>query len=219
MLLIYYTNSMNVNDARSLRRPQAERRATTRRALLDAARQLFSEQGYTDVTVEAVVRKAGITRGALYYHFTDKRDLFRAVVEEIEEEIHEQVRAAATAAGEKPRGALAVVQAGNDAFLDACLGADVQRILLRDGPAVLGWEEWHALEARYALRQIEIGIEALIEAGLAPPQPVRPLAHLIHGATIEAALYIVRADNAKAARDEIGPILVRLFGGLANNAS
>ena len=81
---------MNVRENRE-RRTQAQRRATTRRALLDAARSLFAERGYHETAAEEIVRRAGLTRGALYHHFEDKKDLFRAVVEEMEGEIDERI--------------------------------------------------------------------------------------------------------------------------------
>ena len=74
---------MNVSEDNRGRRTQAERRASTRRALLDAARSLFAEKGYQQTTAEEIVRRAELTRGALYHHFEDKKDLFGAVVDEI----------------------------------------------------------------------------------------------------------------------------------------
>ncbi|HZC83333.1 MAG TPA: helix-turn-helix domain-containing protein, partial [Rubrobacter sp.] len=82
---------MNVSNKEKGRRTQAERTATTRRALLDAARSLFAERGYHGAAAEEIVRRAGLTRGALYHHFEDKKDLFRAVVDEMEGEIDERI--------------------------------------------------------------------------------------------------------------------------------
>src|SRR5918997_2783844 len=86
---------MYINRDNPGRRSQAERRAATRRALLDAARELFAERGYHGAAAEEIVRRAGVTRGAMYHHFGDKRGLFRAVVEEIETEVDEAALEAA----------------------------------------------------------------------------------------------------------------------------
>ena len=196
-----------------MRRTQAERRETTRRALLDAARSLFATEGYAAVGIEEVARRAGVTRGALYHHFRDKRDLFRAVAEGIEAELDRLVEAAARRDGSDPADLPAQMAAGIDAFLDACLRPEV-RLLLLDGPSVLGWEAWHALDAHHALGQIEAGLGALVAGGFMPAQPLRPLAHLIHGATIEAGLYVAAAADPDAARAEIGGSLRALFAGL-----
>ncbi len=195
-------------------RTQAERRTTTRRALIDSARALFAEQGYLGVRLEAIVAHAGVTRGALYHHFADKDALFRAVVEEIEGELDGLVIGATRGALEGGGDVLAAWLAGTDAYLDACLRLDVKQILLLDRPAVLGWESWHRLDAVHAVGEIEAGLTLLMEAGQMPPRPVRPLAHLLHGATLEAALYVAAADDPRLARAEIGAGLERLMRGL-----
>ena len=104
--------------------------------------------------------------------------------------------------------------AGYYAFLDACLRPEVRRIVILDGPAVLGWEEWHEVDAEHAVAQIEAGLGMLVDAGLVEPQPLRPLAHLLHGAVIEAALYVAVSEDAGKARDEAGTGLERLMRGL-----
>src|ERR1700716_826624 len=109
------------------RRTQAERRETTRAALLAAARELFAERGYADVGTEEIVQRAGVTRGALYHHFRGgKEDLFRAVLVEISAETARRVTRQALEQ-QDPWDALVV---GIDAFLDACATPEVQRIVL-----------------------------------------------------------------------------------------
>ena len=196
------------------RRSHAERRASTKRALLDAARTLFTGKGYAEVTIEEVVRKAGVTRGALYHHFDDKRALLRAVVVEIEDEIDVLVEGAARDAHVRSGDPLKAMMAGYHAFLDACSSPEVRRLLLLDGPSVLGWEEWHEIDAAHAVAQIETGLGMLVDAGLAEPQPLRPLAHLLHGAVVEAALYVAVSEDAERARGEAGAGLERLIRGL-----
>jgi AcrR family transcriptional regulator len=204
---------LNKHEERT-RRSHAERRAATRRALLDAAKALFAEKGYAEVTIEEVVRGAGVTRGALYHHFEDKRLLLRAVVEEIEGEIDDLVERAAKEAHASSGNPFEAMMAGHYAFLDACLRPEVRRIVLLDGPAVLGWEEWHEIDAGHAVTQMETGLGMLVDAGLMEPQPLRPLAHLLHGAVIEAAMYVAVSEDAENAKDAVGTGLERLVRGL-----
>jgi AcrR family transcriptional regulator len=205
------TYGMNVNQQAKGRRTQAERRATTRRALLDAARSLFAERGYHGTAAEEIVQRAGLTRGALYHHFEDKKDLFRAVVDEIEGEIDEEIEEAERARSGLPEA----VMAGYRAFLDAVLDPEMRRTFFLDGPSVLGWE-WREIDARHAVGKIEEGLESLIEEGFVKPQPVRPLARLINGALLEAAFFVAASEDLEAARDEVWGAMERLLGGLMN---
>ncbi len=208
---------MYVNGMQGGRRTQAERRATTRQALVAAAREAFAARGYHAAAVEEIAQRAGVTRGALYHHFAaGKADLLRAVVEEIEAEIDGLVAAAAEATLRDDPDPVAAFMAGTSAFLDACLQPDVQRILLVDAPAALGWAEWRRIDARHAVGQIAAGLTALMDRGALDRQPVVPLAHLLHGAIIAAALSVAAADPAMAttAREETGAALRRLLAGL-----
>jgi AcrR family transcriptional regulator len=181
---------------------------------LDAARELFAEVGYHGAPAEEIVRRAGVTRGAMYHHFEDKRGLFRAVVEEIEAEIDELVLKAAREAFRESEDALEAWMAGFYASLDVYSRPDVRRIQLVDSPAVLSWEEWREIDAAHAVAQIEAGLELLIDQGVIRRQPVGPLAHLLHGATTEAAMYVAFAEDPEKARDEVGGALRRLLEGL-----
>ena len=203
---------MYVNRLEEGRRSQAERRAATRAALLGAARGLFAAEGYSGVSTEALVRRAGVTRGALYHHFEDKRDLFRALVEELEGELEEIVLGVAREAHARSGDAGEAFAAGFDAFLDACARPEFGRVLFVDGPSALGWEEWHEIDARYALAQTEAGLRALISAGLMEDRPVGPLARLLHGASIEAALYVAAAEDKERAKQEVREAMGYLFG-------
>jgi AcrR family transcriptional regulator len=199
--------------------PLAETRPTTKAgqseattgALVAAARELFAERGYANVGTEEIVQQAGVTRGALYHHFRGgKEELFRAVVVQLSAETAGKVRAVARAI-EDPWDALVE---GIDAFLDACATAEVQRILLVDGPAVLGWDVWRAIDADYGLGLLEDALGRAIEANRLPPQPTRPAAHVLLGALDEAAMVVARADDPHAARAEMGQTVHRLLEGL-----
>jgi AcrR family transcriptional regulator len=182
------------------RRTQAERTSATRRALLDAARDQFAERGYAGTGREQVAAAAGVTRGALHHHFGTKEGLFRAVVEELEAGLAEQV-AVAAAAGRDPVDEL---RRGCLAFLDACMEPAVRRIVLLEAPVVLGWDAWREIDARYGLALVRAGLAgALDQVGLRPAD-VDPLAHLLLGALNEAALLVATADDPVRARREVG---------------
>jgi AcrR family transcriptional regulator len=205
---------MNVNKKVKGRRTQAERSAATKRVLLDAARSLFAEKGYHETAAEEIVGRAGLTRGALYHHFEDKKDLFRAVVDEIEGEIDEEIEEAERAASGLPEA----VMAGYRAFIDAVLDPEMRRTFFLEGPSVLGWE-WREIDARHAVGKIEEGLESLIAEGFIEPQPVGPLACLINGALLEAAFIVAASEDPETARDEAWGAMERLVSGLMNHRS
>ncbi len=194
------------------RRTQAERSEATRAVLIGAARPLFAERGYAGVGTEEIARAAGVTRGALYHHFDGKLELFAAVYEQIEAELAERIAGEALESGaEAPLEAL---RAGAEMMLAACTEPEIQQVALLDGPAVLGWDRWREIAARYGLGLIEATLSAAIEAGAIAEQPVRPLAHVLMGALDEAAMLVARADDPEAARAEVGTTIDTLLGAL-----
>lgn len=190
------------------RRTQADRTAATRAALVAAARALFAAHGYAEVGTERVAQTAGVTRGALYHQFADKADLFAAVLEAVEVDLTARLVevVAATPADDTD----AVLVAGTDAWLDACAEPEVQRIVLLDGPAVLGWERWRQVGLRHGLGLVTALLTEMMEAGAIPEQPVPPLAHVLVGALDEAALYVALAADPGRARAEVGAVLRRV---------
>jgi AcrR family transcriptional regulator len=188
-----------------------ERSEATRGALTTAARALFAERGFAAVGTEEIVRAAGVTRGALYHQFADKRELFAAVFEQLEAELAQRVAAAAAGAPDP----LAALRVGSAAWLEAAMEPDVRRVVLLDGPAVLGWERWREIGMRHGFGLVEAALQAAVDAGVLAPQPVRPLAHVLIGAVDEAALYVATAEDRPAARAEVGAVLDRLLGALA----
>lgn len=192
------------------RRTQAERREATRGALIEAARPLFATRGYEAVGTEEIVAAAGVTRGALYHHFDGKRGLFASVFEAVEEElitnfpIEELV-------GDDPFAAL---HAGIDAFLEFSLDQELQRITLLDAPAVLGWEQWHAVQVRYGLGLIRAGVGAAADAGQIRDLPLDELSSALLGALVEGALYVSRSADQAAALERMRAVLSALLEGL-----
>jgi AcrR family transcriptional regulator len=195
---------------------RAEHAADTRQALVGTARRLFTEQGFTATGTEEIVAGARVTRGALYHHFKDKTDLFRAVMEQVAREVAEELISAelshpgATAWDE--------VRGGLRAFLDLCVVTDdFQRIVLVEGPAVLGHEAWDDLVAQYGSNLLADWLNRSIEEGAISAVPVPPLTRLLIAMISESSLYIARAEDRASARAEMGAVLDRLLDGLSHN--
>lgn len=187
------------------RRTQADRRTATRDALLSAARAEFVERGYAAAATESVVHRAGVTRGALYYHYPDKAALLEAVVEVVAREIRDAILAAAMRSA-SPRAALID---GMRAFLDACLRDQARSIYLVDGPAVLGWRRWREIDGAHSGRLLREGIVAVLAD--APGRDVDALTTLVSGAFNEAALWLADAPADAARRRALDAALVDLF--------
>ncbi|HEY6621831.1 MAG TPA: TetR/AcrR family transcriptional regulator [Steroidobacteraceae bacterium] len=194
-------------------RTQTDRTAATRETLLSVARTLFAQGGYSQVSTEAIVRGAGVTRGAMYHHFPNKATLFAAVFETIEAELIEGINAAiAKAALSDP---LNVMRHAARCWLDACVEPEIHRIALLDAPAVLGWMRWREIGSRYGLGLTQQLIKRAIVSGRIPRQPVAPLANVLLGALRESALYLASAKDQKRARREVGQVVDRLIHRLA----
>ncbi len=167
----------------------------TRARLVARAARAFGTRGYAATSLDDVVQRARVTKGALYHHFADKRALFEAVFEEEERRLLAGSMSAAAAG----RDAWERLRAGCHGFLRGCLAPAVQRIVLLDAPAVLGWERWREIDARYALALIESGIAQAMAAGQVAPGSARIRAHLLMATVTEAAMLLARADDADAA--------------------
>jgi AcrR family transcriptional regulator len=194
-------------------RTQADRSAVTRDALVAAARRMFAAQGFAEVPTDAIVAAAGVTRGALYHQFADKTALFDAVVEAVEADIARRLADDVAAVGlsdpvEAMRQALRT-------WLEICVEPEIYRIALVDGPSVLGWAHWRELCQRHVFGLAEALLARGIELGLIREQPVRPLAHVLMGASDEAALYVAEAADRGRARAEMIQILDRVIDSFA----
>lgn len=187
-----------------------ENTEATRKALLKVARKLFAERGYSDTATEEVVRRARVTRGALYHHFRDKQDLFKAVLHEEEQRLAGAIAVVAI----KHRDPWRRLLVGSQAFLDACVDPAVQQIVLIDAPAVLGWAGFREIDEAYFMGALKATLLEAMESGAIVSQPVDPLAHILFGATHEAAMLIAHADDESKARDEASAAIARVLAGL-----
>ncbi|MFI6868496.1 TetR/AcrR family transcriptional regulator [Nocardia sp. NPDC050406] len=195
------------------RRTQAERSATTRAAVIRAARELFGQYGYGAVSTVAVAEAAGVSRGALYHQFSEKRDLFEAVFEDLERSLVQVIGTAV--ANSRSADPITNLIVGCLAWLQASTAPEVQRIALLDAPAVLGWKLWREIELRHTIGLVENALTGAIAAKRIRPQPVRPLALVIVGALDEAAQYLAHSDNVAADTAALRSVIEQLISGLA----
>src|SRR6185437_273827 len=188
---------------------QAERRANTRKAILTAAEDLFGQHGFAATTVDGIAAAAGVAKGAVYHHFATKENVFEAVFEATSEALVQRV----VAASARAKDALDGMVVGSRAYFAACAEARTGRIILQDGPAVLGWERWREIDGRHFGRMIPTALDAAMAQGLIAKQPVQPLARLLLGAVTEAAVASAgAADPARTGLDHVRALETVLTG-------
>ena len=186
--------------------------ARTRQALIEAARGLFARHGYAATGTEEIVHAAGVTRGALYHHFVDKRDLFEAVYTDLQNDLRDRIVAAARSDPDAPTRER--FRRGVNEYLDHSMEPTVRRIVLIDAPAVLGWERWRAIDSEYALGLLKSVMLKAREEGLLVDGDSDTLAHLMLGVVSEASQVIAGAIDVEAARREVGRDVDHLLGSL-----
>ncbi|HEV7415971.1 MAG TPA: TetR/AcrR family transcriptional regulator, partial [Tianweitania sediminis] len=177
-------------------RRRAEMVEETRAKLIAAARKAFAEKGYAAASMDELTAEAGLTRGALYHNFGDKKGLLQAVVDQMDAEIVGRMRAAGEAAQSRWQGFLDE----GLAYIEMALEPEIQRIMLLDGPAVLGDpSQWPNQNA--CLGTSTRTIQSLIEEGTAKPVDAEAAARLINGAALNAALWIAASEDPRATHD------------------
>jgi len=181
----------------------------TRDALLTAARELFGRQGYAATSTEEVVERAGVTKGALYHHFADKEQLFRAVFEQVQREVSDT----AVAQFNQP-DSWAALLTGCRLWVQAHSAADVRRIVLIDARGVLGWEAAREIETRFSTVALRGALRKAMTAGVIERRPLRPLSLMLIGALSQACLYVADADEPELARSETAELVEALLTGL-----
>ena len=191
---------------------QAERTEATRGRLIATARRLFAERGFAATSTEEILGEAGVSRGALYHHFPSKTDLFRATFEAVEDDLTAQVLAAAAGSGETDP--MRILELGFAAFLDQCVNPEVQRIVMLDGPNVLGWDTWHELDERYAFGTLKTVLTVAAQLGRIEEAEVDPLANLLLGAIMQAGMVVARADDPVAAKQAMAESFALLVSSL-----
>ena len=206
------TVSMSVKGASAPGMTRAAQGATTRAALVAAARRLFGEHGFAATSLDEIVAEANVTKGALYHHFQGKEDLFAAVYEEVQREVSDQV--VAEFLRPDPWDALVL---GCELWIDANLDPVVQRIVMRDARAVLGWDRVRDVEARYGAVPLRGVLRKAMRLNKIRTYPLRPLALMVMGALNEGCFYVADADDQVAARNEVRTLLTTILAGLATD--
>jgi AcrR family transcriptional regulator len=165
---------------------QAERREKTRAAIVKAARRIFGERGFAAATMDDIAAGARVAKGAVYHHFATKEAVFEAVFEQVSIDLVADLDRISRAENDP----LAAMAAGTQGYFAACSKGPTGQIILRDGPAVLGWERWREIDARHFGGKFPRALAAAMDAGVIAKQPIEPLARLLLGAVTEAAVAV-----------------------------
>jgi len=174
---------------------QAERRAATTEAILKAGRRLFGERGFAATTIDDIAEAAQVAKGAVYHHFATKEAVFEAVFDLVSRDLVADIDRAVRA----EKDVLGAMVAGTQHYFTACAKGPTCQIILRDGPAVLGWERWREIDAQHFGGKFPRALTAAMDTGLIARQPIEPLARLLLGAVTEAAVACAgRSDVLKA---------------------
>jgi AcrR family transcriptional regulator len=194
---------------------QRQRAVVTRAALIDAARALFAEAGYHATGTPEIVTRAAVTRGALYHHFADKVELFAEVFRLVAGELVALSNSSVSSSAD-------LWSKISDAFryyLElVASNRHYARIVLVDGPAVLGWARWRSLQSEFVAAGIADALQMLVDQGMVAPQPVQPLANLIQAALNDAALAIANSDRPDVTNREVSRAFLSLLSGLRRKA-
>jgi AcrR family transcriptional regulator len=194
---------------------RAQQVAQTRDALIRAGRELFGQKGFRQTSVEDLARAAGVTTGALYHHFPTKTALFEAVFEHA----HTEVMAASVAAAHDATDDLDSLARGFEAFLDAVLDSDLQRILILDAPAVLGPARFTELDERYAFAVIVAALRTATDAGAVRVEDPETVTRLLLGALTRGAMLIANSADPVETRHAVAQSMRALLAGFVAPAS
>jgi AcrR family transcriptional regulator len=189
---------------------QAKRREATRGALVGAATDLFGKNGFAATTVDDIALAARVAKGGFYHHFPSKEAIFEVVFDRVSGDVASHVRSVAQGAPD----ILASMASGTRAYFDTVSKGATGRIVLEDGPAVLGWQRWRELDDKHFGGVILAALTMAMTRGLIPHQPVEPLARLLLGAITEAAVACASSPNRRAAGRQYAAAFEILLAGL-----
>lgn len=203
---------VNVVTMRSRRVDYTE---STRQALVDSGRDLFTKRGYAGTSLEAIVKRARVTKGALYHHFSGKQALFEAAFDQVETSAMNKLTEAVAGEGTAWERALEGIQA----YVGVCLEPAYQRIVIHEAPVVMGWERWREAEEHFSYGLVRATVEALIDAGEMAALPVEVTARILFGALSAGAETIASAADSKKAAAEVRMTIVAVMEGMRRNAA
>ena len=192
------------------RRSNQERSRTTQDKLVAAARRLFEQHGYANTAIDDIARAAGVTRGAIYHHFGGKQPLFRAVIEDIQDQLADHVDRNA----EKYEDPWDAFVAGWISFLEQSPTADVGRVLMLEGPVVLGYRDWQSIDDEHFHDTVTRAVGHLMDRGTIATQPIEPLVRVLLAISNALGTLIAAADDPESTRAAVAPVWAQLLGGL-----
>jgi AcrR family transcriptional regulator len=192
---------------------QAERRAATSNAILQSAVELFGKVGFEQTSVDRIAHHAGVSKGIVFHHFESKEQLFEAVIEHYSEIVGLAVREAAKDAPD----ILSAIDRGTRCYFRTCADPIMNRVILQDGPAVLGWRRWREIDEKYFSWQIPRALRTAMEQGVVKRQPIEPLARVLLGALFEAAVACAESDAPEQTCEQYAQATHSLIEGLRAN--
>ncbi|WP_042478452.1 TetR/AcrR family transcriptional regulator [Bacillus ndiopicus] len=175
--------------------------------LKEVARKHFTEHGYAATVLDEIVKEASLTRGAVYHHFGSKKGLFLAVLESVQREVADKVESEA-AQSENLWDQLIL---GCLAFVNAAVEEKNKRIMLIDGPAVLGWETWRSMDEQGSMRLLHEQLQLMQQQGYFESVSIEALTHILSGALNESALWIAQMPNVEESVEETFKIISLLL--------
>jgi AcrR family transcriptional regulator len=189
---------------------QADRRVATRKAIIAAARERFGASGFASTTVDQIAAVAGVAKGAVYHHFANKEAIFGAVFEQASIDVVEKVSDAGRLANDPLEGIIE----GTRTYFRVCSEGPLGRIILTDGPSVLGWQLWREIDREHFGAKVPAALAAAMKRGQIENQPIEPLSTLVLGAVTEAGIACANSDRPEEAIEEYIEALRLLLLGL-----
>jgi AcrR family transcriptional regulator len=182
----------------------------TRQDLVDSAVDLFTKRGYAATSLDVIAKRARVTKGALYHHFSGKQALFEAAFQSVELAVVARLNEIVTGPGSAWDRSLAGLQA----YIKICMEPSYQRIAIHEGPVVMGWERWREVEEHFSYGIVKAAVESLIEAGEIDELPVEVTSRILFNALSTGATIIAGAEDQKKAGAEVMTTITRVMEGL-----
>lgn len=203
----YVVTVVSVATVRSRRLEYSE---STRDALVDSAVELFTKRGYAGTSLDEVAKRARVTKGALYHHFSGKQALFEAAFDAVQSKAMSRLGEIVTGPGHPWETAMAALRG----FVRVCLDPSFQRIVVHEGPVVMGWERWREAEEHFSFGVIRTSVEVLINAGEIDDLPIDVSARLLYGALSAGASMIASSDDPRRTSEDVIRSTTRILEGL-----
>jgi AcrR family transcriptional regulator len=200
----------------TVRSRRLEYSESTRHALVDSAVHLFTKRGYAATSLDEVAKRARVTKGALYHHFSGKQALFEAAFDTVESTVMTRLAEIIVGPGDPWDRAMNGIRH----YIDICLDPSYQRIVVHEAPVVMGWERWREAEDHFSFGLVKAGIQALVDGGeIDGDLPVDVTARLLFGTLTAGATLIARADDPKKASAEVSTTIIKMLERLRNPAA